>query len=203
MTASHPLRLLALVAVTLAALLAGAGCSAETGSQAAQERDWRGCDGYTTQPQAQRAWEAAGRPAGADGDDDGRVCETLPERAADRDNDGSCRRVGRVVAIGLSRTKYPSVVDHIEDAIRAGYPAVLVLNRPGADERRDALLDGRPTTPGRELDEYPPAVARTAATATRAHVRSVPEAENAGSGATMGLKLRPYCDGQRFRLVGY
>lgn len=59
-------------AILAAAVLAG--CAAPTTSAAA----WQGCKAYSDQPTAQAAWEAAGRPAGADGDSDGKVCETLP-----------------------------------------------------------------------------------------------------------------------------
>ena len=37
----------------------------------------------------------------------------------------------------------------------------------------------------------------------RAHVAYVPSAENRSHGATLGLKLRRFCDGTRFRYVFY
>jgi len=58
----------------LTALVVLAGCAAPPTSLAA----WQGCKAYSDQPSAQTAWEAAGKPAGADGDGDGKVCETLP-----------------------------------------------------------------------------------------------------------------------------
>src|SRR4051794_13839298 len=39
-------------------------------------------------------------------------------------------------------------------------PAILVVNRPGKDERRDRLLHDIPTKAGFDRDEYPPAVGR-------------------------------------------
>ena len=41
-------------------------------------RSWPGCSAFSSQSEAQSAWEADGRPARADGDSDGRVCESLP-----------------------------------------------------------------------------------------------------------------------------
>jgi micrococcal nuclease len=37
-----------------------------------------GCGRFATHAEAQRWWEAGGRPAGYDGDGDGQVCEDLP-----------------------------------------------------------------------------------------------------------------------------
>jgi hypothetical protein len=51
-----------------------------------------------------------------------------------------------------------------------------------------------------DRDEYPPAVGRSS---VRASVRYVPSSENRSHGATLGIKLRRYCDGTRFRYVFY
>jgi hypothetical protein len=37
----------------------------------------------------------------------------------------------------------------------------------------------------------------------RAHVAYVPSGENRGAGASIGIKLRRYCDGVRFKVIGY
>lgn len=42
---------------------------------------WPGCKAFTDQATAQATWEASGRPAVADGDGDGKVCESLPATA--------------------------------------------------------------------------------------------------------------------------
>jgi hypothetical protein len=44
--------------------------------------------------------------------------------------------------------------------IAKGWPRTLVINRPGADARRDRLLESWDTKPGYDRDEYPPAVGR-------------------------------------------
>ncbi|MDO9407650.1 hypothetical protein [Patulibacter sp.] len=111
-----------------------------------------------------------------------------------------CTVVGRVVDVGLSRTKYPAVRKHWERAIRKGYPRVLTINRAGASGRRSRLLSAYATAPGRDRDEYPMAMARTT---VRADVALVDSSQNRGAGAVQGIKLRRYCSGQRFRIVWY
>jgi hypothetical protein len=97
-------------------------------------------------------------------------------------------------------------------ALRRGWPRILVLNRTGADARRDRLLSGRSTRPGMDRDEYPPAVGRgkgahlvrgSTPRGWLADVAFVPSAENRSHGSTMGIKLRRFCDGTRFRYVFY
>ena len=100
--------------------------------------------------------------------------------------------------LSFSRAKYPNVRRHFRAALRRGWPRTLVLNRPGADGRRDRLLDDLPTRVGYDRDEYPPAVARGR---WKADVRYVPSSENRSHGATMGNELRRFCDGTRFRYV--
>jgi hypothetical protein len=105
-----------------------------------------------------------------------------------------------VVKIGFSKTKYPNIRRHYLAAVREGWPKVLTVHRAGADARRDKLLRLIATRPGMDRDEYPPAVARGS---YRADVAYVPSSENRSHGSTMGLKLRRYCDGTRFRYVFY
>jgi hypothetical protein len=119
-----------------------------------------------------------------------------PERSVDR----HCVRTQRVVGIGLSKTKYPNILAHAERAAGKGYGHVWTLNRPGADARRDRLLSGIPTRPGYDRDEAPMAAARRG---WRADVEYVPSSENRSAGAVVGIKLRRFCDGTRFRYVGY
>jgi hypothetical protein len=125
-------------------------------------------------------------------------CETVPEQAASPSRD--CVRPEGVADISFSRTKYPNIRRHFRRAVRDGWPRVLVLRRRGADERRDDLLDAYPTREGFDRDEYPPAVGRRRATADVAYV---PSSENRSHGATLGIKLRRFCDGTRFRYVFY
>ena len=72
--------------LAVAAVVALTGCASATTPVA----DFGGCAAYTDSQDAQRAWERSGRPTGADGDGDGRVCEVLGrERGAEP---GACRR---------------------------------------------------------------------------------------------------------------
>jgi len=123
----------------------------------------------------------------------------------------SCVKTGRVQPIGFSLTRFATIRAHYLRAVAAGWPRVLVVNRKGADARRDRLLDesGLATMPGLDRDEYPPAVGRgRGSKALRrginpvgwmASVEYVPSDENRSHGSTLGAKLRRFCDGQKFR----
>jgi hypothetical protein len=207
----------------IAALLAGAVGQpvAVTAAQAAT------CASYSDQAAAQRAADTR------DGDSDGVYCETLPcpcasgradtpapapaaagTRPAGREssNPAGCVRTTGVQPIGFSSTRYPTIRAHFERAIARGWPRVLVLNRDGADARRDRLLRGFRTRSGHDRDEYPPAIGRGRGTylrrgfnpiGWRAAVAYVPSGENRSHGATLGIKLRRFCNGTRFRYVFY
>ena len=122
-----------------------------------------------------------------------------------------CTRSSKVVPISFSSTKYPAIAAHTRTATAAGWPSVLRINRVGTAARRKRLLSaGFPTKPGFDRDEYPPAVGRgkgpglergTSPQGWRASVAYVPSSENRSHGTSLGIKLRRYCDGQRFRYV--
>jgi hypothetical protein len=177
--------------IGLLALLAGCGPADAPNAGGGFDR----CDKHRSQAAAQRAWERAGRPPGADGDRDGRVCERLGATVGHR---GSCRRVRRVVVVRISARRYPRTADHIIDAIAAGEPRLLHLDRRAAAANRERSLAGVPTRPGRDRDEYPPALAHEGGTG--ADIRYVPYADNRGAGSILGARLKPYCDGQTFRI---
>ena len=91
-----------------------------------------------------------------------------------------------------------------------GLAAPAVVNRRGADARRDRLLEDYPTKDGYDRDEYPPAVGRGKGEGLergrnprgwKAHVRYVPSSENRSHGASLGAKLADFCNGTRFRYV--
>jgi hypothetical protein len=117
-----------------------------------------------------------------------------------------------VQPISFSKTKYPNIRRHAERAIAKGWPRTLVLNRPRADARRDRLLESYPTRRGQDRDEYPPAVGRGRGKGLmrgsnprgwEADVAYVPSSENRSHGSVLGIKLRRFCDGTRFRYVFY
>lgn len=151
--------------------------------------------GLTTGALADRALDAGRDAVGTDDADD----RPGDRRGTSADPQG-CRIVDRVVPIGLSSSRYPEVRAHWEAAIARGRPRVLTVHRTGAASRRSRLLRAIPTRPGNDRDEYPMAMARTVVSADVAYVDS---AQNRGSGAVQGVKLRRYCSGQRFRIVWY
>jgi hypothetical protein len=106
-------------------------------------------------------------------------------------------------------SRYPNIRRHFRGAVARGWPRRLVLNRPGADARRDRLLENYPTRDGYDRDEYPGGRPRHGNGLERgrnprgwkADVRYVPSSENRSHGALLGAKLADYCDGTRFRYV--
>jgi hypothetical protein len=204
-----------LAAVTVALIASSAGHPvAVSPAQAAT------CATYSSQAAAQRAHDTR------DADGDGIYCESLPCPCATGNGSGgsvpapsptrttttSCVRPRGVVGIGFSATKYPDIRQHMLRAVRRGWPGILVVNRGGADARRERLLTGIPTRSGMDRDEYPPAVGRgkgahlvrgSSPRGWRADVAYVPSSENRSHGSAMGIKLRRFCDGTRFRYVFY
>jgi hypothetical protein len=181
------------------------------------------CSSYSTQAEAQRAADTR------DPDGDGIYCESLPCPCSTRSGGGpppplaspppassGCVRPSSVQRLVFSSSKYPNIKAHTLAAIRDGWPRILVVNRPGADERRDRLLaeSGLPPRADQDRDEYPPAVGRGRANGRRrglvrginpigwmASVMYIPDRENQSHGSSLGLKLRRFCNGVRFRYV--
>lgn len=123
----------------------------------------------------------------------------------------SCRHPQGVVDIEFSRSEYPNIRRHFKGALRRGWPRRLVVNRVGADERRERATEPFPTKDGFDRDEYPPAVGRGRGgqkltrgrnpRGWKADVRYVPSSENRSHGASLGNQLSPYCEGTRFKYV--
>ena len=158
------------------------------------------CADHPDQASAQRAADTR------DADGDGVYCESnpcpcakpAPRRSARRRP--RCERPRGVRPISFSATRYSDIRRHFLDAVAAGAPRVLTVNRPGAAGRRERLLSRYPTRPGMDRDEYPPAVGRRT---WRASVAYVPSPQNRSHGATLGIKLRRFCDGTRVKYVFY
>jgi hypothetical protein len=180
------------------------------------------CSDYSNQAQAQRAKDTR------DADGDGIYCESLPCPCLEPGDSGggggggsprpapkpksSCVRPQGALRLVFSRAKYPNIRRHFIAAVRRGWPRVMVLNRKGADDRRDRLLDGFSTRPGFDRDEYPAAVGRGRPNGDKrglvrrvnpvgwmADVAYVPSRENRSHGSSLGAKLRGFCDGTRFK----
>ena len=106
-------------------------------------------------------------------------------------------KVIKPVSVKISRSKYPESSQHIEDAIKNGHPSILTIKRPGAKNNRRAALKGFSKVPGKDLDEYPPAMFEEGG--KNASVRPISPSDNRGAGSSMGHKLRPYPDGTKVR----
>jgi hypothetical protein len=139
------------------------------------------------------------------------VVVTAPRNATAMPMDAPCARPAGVQRIVFSASEYPNIRRHFRRAVhRRGWPVKLVVNRRGADARRDRLLRDFPTREGFDRDEYPPAVGRGRGSGLergrnprgwRGDVRHVPSSENRSHGAVLGARLAPYCDGVKFRYV--
>lgn len=119
-------------------------------------------------------------------------------KAAKAVRKGDCRLRKRVVVVRLDSSGYPATAAHIREAIAAGEKRVLHLDRRVAEANREASLAGIPTREGYDRDEWPMAATREGGEG--AHVAYVPSADNRGAGAVIGQQLRPYCNGQAFRV---
>ena len=121
-----------------------------------------------------------------------------------------CVRPSGVQRIVFSAQKFANVRRHFRGAIRRSWPRRLVVNRRGADARRERALRNIPTREGFDRDECPPAVGRGRGPGLergrnprgwKADVRYVPSSENRSHGATLGDRLEPFCNGTRFRYM--
>ena len=119
-----------------------------------------------------------------------------------------CRKPKQVQTVTFSASKYPNIARHTRQAIAKGWPSVVVVNRAGADKRRDELLADIPTRRGYDRDEYPPAAGRghgqglqrgSSPSGWKASVMYVPSAENRSHGSVMGSAISHWCSGTHFR----
>jgi deoxyribonuclease NucA/NucB len=99
----------------------------------------------------------------------------------------------------ISLARYPNVGDHARDAIAAGESGVCTIDRKGAALRRKDSLRGIATAPGKDRDEFPPAICLEGGKG--ADVRLVPAKENRSEGAWMSGQLAKWPDGTRIRIT--
>jgi RHS repeat-associated protein len=98
----------------------------------------------------------------------------------------------------IDPSKYPASAGHAGDAIAAGKPDVLTVNRPGsADNRADAMSGTKPQ-PGADRDEYPPAVTKEGGAG--ASVRPIPAGDNRGAGGSLGQQIKDVPNGGRIKI---
>ena len=102
------------------------------------------------------------------------------------------------VEVTIPSNRYPETSKHIRDAQKAGHPDILTIDRSGAKSRRKDSIGGLNKIPGKDLDEYPPAMFKEGGKG--ASVRPINSSDNRGSGAYLGNKLRNYPDGTRVKI---
>ena len=110
----------------------------------------------------------------------------------------SCKRQQSSIYVTLDESRYPQTTDHWQDAVRAGRPSLLHIDRPEEDANRRAALAAHPPRSGYDRDEYPPAVSDEGGRG--ASVRYISPSDNRGAGATMGNQIEGWCNGQPFRV---
>ena len=98
----------------------------------------------------------------------------------------------------ISKSKYPETAGHIGDAIKAGHPDVVTINRGGASSNRRASLKGVDTRAGKDRDEWPMAVFREGGKG--ASVRHIDPSDNRGAGSSIGNVLQNLPNGTRVKI---
>jgi RHS repeat-associated protein len=99
----------------------------------------------------------------------------------------------------VSSQRHPETAAHISDAQTAGQPSTLTIDRPGAPGRRSQSQAGHDRIPGKDLDEYPPAMFKEGGLG--ASIRPVSPADNRGAGACIGNQCRKLSDGTQVKIV--
>lgn len=100
--------------------------------------------------------------------------------------------------ITLSRSTHGEAAEHAADAISAGKPRVLTIDRSGASANRRASIGGRDKVNGKHLDEYPPAMFKEGGAG--ASVRPVNPRDNMSAGACIGNACRGLPDGSQVQI---
>jgi RHS repeat-associated protein len=101
--------------------------------------------------------------------------------------------------IVIDSAKYPESAAHAAAAQAAGKPSVLTVDRAGAPARRSEAMQGTKPTPGKDRDEYPPAMFKEGG--KDASLRSINSGDNRGAGASMGHQCSSVGDGSKVRIV--
>lgn len=115
-------------------------------------------------------------------------------RAADKALDA-----GKVAKeITLSRKVHGEAAQHAADAIKAGKPDVLTIDRASAAANRKASTGPVEKVAGKHLDEYPPAMFKEGGAG--ASVRPINPRDNMSGGACLGNACRGLPDGAQVRI---
>ncbi|NVZ32152.1 sporulation protein [Pseudomonas sp. A4002] len=100
--------------------------------------------------------------------------------------------------VTVSKSRFPESAQHTEDAIDAGKPGTLTIDRANAASRRRDSLRGTETKPGLDRDEYPPAMFQEGGQGSS--VRHINPSDNRGAGACVGAQCRELPNGTKIRI---
>ncbi|RMV42213.1 Adhesin/hemagglutinin, HecA protein [Pseudomonas syringae pv. helianthi] len=100
--------------------------------------------------------------------------------------------------VTVSKSRFPESAQHIEDAIDAGKPDILTIDRASTVSNRRDSLRGIETKPGLDRDEYPPAMFQEGGQG--ASVRHINPSDNRGAGACIGAQCRVLPNGAKVRI---
>ncbi len=100
--------------------------------------------------------------------------------------------------VTVSKSRFPESAQHIEDAIDAGKPDTLIIDRANTASNRRESLRGIETKPGLDRDEYPPAMFQEGGQG--ASVRHIKPSDNRGAGACIGAQCRGLPNGAKVRI---
>lgn len=103
------------------------------------------------------------------------------------------------VTVTFPSQKYPTVAEHIKDAIANGKPDTCTIDRDGAEQNRKESLDGIPTKKGYDRDEYPMAMCEEGG--HDADVEYIRPKENRGAGSWFANQVEDYPDGTVIKIV--
>ena len=100
--------------------------------------------------------------------------------------------------ITLSKATHGEAAVHAADAIKAGQPSVLTIDRAGAGANREASIGSLDKVQGKHLDEYPPAMFKEGGAG--ASVRPINPRDNMSAGACIGNACRGLPDGSKVQI---
>jgi hypothetical protein len=105
---------------------------------------------------------------------------------------------GAAKEVTLSRTLHGEAAEHAADAMKAGKPNTLTIDRSGAAANRRDSLRGTETRSGLDRDEFPPAMFREGGQG--ASVRHIDPSANRAAGSCIGAQCRGLPDGTKVNI---
>jgi hypothetical protein len=122
----------------------------------------------------------------------------LPLGGYEGGGSGTGEGAGTATEIEVPVSRFGEAAQHARDAINAGKPDVLTIDRTGADLNRAAATGAIESVPGKHLDEYPPAMFKEGGAG--ASVRAIDPHDNMSLGAHIGNCCRGLPNGARVKI---